>query len=224
MAVPSLLPLAVVAMSLVSTYARAEEPAVAILGDRDRALQCLSSAISYEAGNESVEGQEAVAQVILNRVRHPAYPKSVCGVVFQGSTRKTGCQFTFTCDGSLLRPRSAIALSNAKMVAERVISGFASSSVGGATHYHADYVTPYWASSLIKVKTIGAHLFYRMPGAPDTPAYVVPGAQGVEPLITTLASLPKAPSTKPGGLLQPKASAGAFLPWGLQIPAVSSSR
>ena len=209
---------------LLGGAAHAEMLGPPIESERDRALQCLSSAISYEAGNEPVEGQEAVAQVILNRVRHPAYPKSVCGVVFQGATRKTGCQFTFTCDGSLLRPRSAIALSNAKMVAERVISGFAPSSVGGATHYHADYVTPYWASSLIKVKTIGAHLFYRMPGAPDTPAYVVPGAQGVEPLITTLASLPKAPSTKPGGRLQPETSAVAFLPWGLQIPASPSSR
>ena len=70
---------------------------------RARALECLTSAVYYEAGNESADGQQAVAQVVLNRVRHPAFPSSVCGVVYQGSTRATGCQFTFTCDGSLAR-------------------------------------------------------------------------------------------------------------------------
>src|SRR6202007_1851665 len=71
--------------------------------DHDRAVQCLSQAVYYEAAREPLKGQEAVAQVVLNRVRHPAYPKSVCGVVYQGSAKLTGCQFTFTCDGS---PRS----------------------------------------------------------------------------------------------------------------------
>ena len=70
---------------------------------RARALDCLTSAIYYEAGQESTDGQRAVAQVVLNRVRHPAFPASVCGVVYEGSTRATGCQFTFTCDGSLAR-------------------------------------------------------------------------------------------------------------------------
>ncbi len=208
----------------VSVAARAEVPTAGLLSERERAVQCLASAISYEAGNEPVEGQEAVAQVILNRVRHPAYPKTVCGVIFQGSKRKTGCQFTFTCDGSLLRPRSAASLAATGIVAERVLSGYSSSAVGGATHYHAEYVTPYWASSLIKVTKIGAHLFYRMPGAPDSPAYIVPGVQGVEPQIAVLG-----PSQKPS-LVQidnrpaPRAALGVFSPWGLPILASPAQR
>jgi spore germination cell wall hydrolase CwlJ-like protein len=70
---------------------------------REQALTCLASAVYYEAGNQDADGERAVAQVVLNRVRHPAFPNSVCGVVYQGSTRTTGCQFTFTCDGSLAR-------------------------------------------------------------------------------------------------------------------------
>jgi spore germination cell wall hydrolase CwlJ-like protein len=137
---------------------------------QDRSLVCLAQAISYEAGNESIAGQEAVAQVVINRLRHPAYPKTICGVVYQGSTRKTGCQFTFTCDGSLRRPRSAQSMATAMEIARRVLAGSTSPLVRGATHYHADYVAPYWAPSLVKIAAIGAHIFYRMPGAPDTPA------------------------------------------------------
>lgn len=212
------------AVLLTSVAARAQVPIDRPLSERERAVQCLASAISYEAGNESVEGQEAVAQVILNRVRHPAYPKTVCGVIFQGSTRKTGCQFTFTCDGSLLRPRSAASLSSSALVAERVLSGFSSSAVGGATHYHADYVTPYWASSLIKVTTIGAHLFYRMPGAPDSPAYIVPGAQGIEPQIALLGS-PQRPSlAQIANRPVPRTALGVFSPWGLPILASPNER
>jgi len=74
--------------------------------DRLRSIDCLADAIYYEAGNEPVEGQRAVAQVVLNRVRHPAYPNSVCGVVYQGAARRTGCQFSFVCDGSLARART----------------------------------------------------------------------------------------------------------------------
>ena len=76
----------------------------------ERSLQCLTEAVYYEARSESEEGQRAVAQVVLNRVRHPAYPNSVCGVVYQGSERVTGCQFSFTCDGALGRPELAVRL------------------------------------------------------------------------------------------------------------------
>ncbi len=185
--------------------------------DYGRALTCLTQAISYEAGNEAVAGQEGVAQVILNRVRHPAYPSTVCGVVYQGSERRTGCQFTFTCDGSLLRGRSAASLARAQIVAERVLAGQASALVGGATHYHADYVSPYWAPSLVQVARIGAHIFYRMPGAPDTPAIVAAGMLRGEPLIGNVATAavtlsppaPAAPSTR------------TFSPWGLPVLVVA---
>lgn len=213
------IPLALMPFSFVSTIVFAAVPASALVNERQRAVQCLASAISYEAANEPVEGKEAVAQVILNRVRHPAYPKTVCGVVFQGATRKTGCQFTFTCDGSLSKPRSFGSMSSATMVAERVLSGIVSSSVGGATHYHADYVTPYWASSLIKVTAIGAHLFYRLPGAPDSAAYIVPGTQAAEPQITELGSLPKPSVTRDAKQALPHAPNAAFAPWGLPILA-----
>jgi len=131
---------------------------------RAQALECLTSAIYYEAGQESDAGQRGVAQVILNRVRHPAYPSSVCGVVYQGSTRVTGCQFTFTCDGSLARAPMAGAWSRARKVAGEALAGSVFAAVGLATHYHANYVVPYWAASLVKTHVEGAHLFYRWSG------------------------------------------------------------
>ena len=131
---------------------------------RAQALECLTSAIYYEAGQESDQGQRAVAQVILNRVRHPAYPSSVCGVVYQGSTRTTGCQFTFTCDGSLGRTPMTSAWDRARQVAVAALAGSVYAPVGFATHYHANYVVPYWAASLVKTQVEGAHLFYRWAG------------------------------------------------------------
>ena len=131
---------------------------------RARALDCLTSAAYYEAGNESDDGIRAVAQVVLNRVRHPAFPSSVCGVVYQGSTRSTGCQFTFTCDGSLLRQPNAASWARSRRIAEAALSGFVFAPVGWATHYHANYVLPYWAPTLAKNAVIGAHLFYRWSG------------------------------------------------------------
>lgn len=128
------------------------------------ALECLTSAIYYEAGNESYQGQRAVAQVILNRVRHPAFPNSVCGVVLQGSERRTGCQFTYTCDGSLARKPSLGGWQRAQSVALLALSGLVEPSVGMATHYHADYVMPYWAPKLDKIAQIGTHIFYKWKG------------------------------------------------------------
>ncbi|HET9159966.1 MAG TPA: cell wall hydrolase [Caulobacteraceae bacterium] len=138
--------------------------------ERERALLCLSQAVYYEAGFEPGEGQEAVAQVVLNRLRHPDYPKSVCGVVYEGAGRTTGCQFSFTCDGSLKRPVSAPAFARARQVAEQALNGFVYTPVGAATHYHADYVFPYWSMTLVKLKQIGAHIFYRFTGPAGTPA------------------------------------------------------
>ena len=132
--------------------------------DKARALQCLSMAVYYEAASESYDGQRAVAQVVLNRVAHPAYPASVCGVVFQGSERRTGCQFTFTCDGSLVRTPSRRAWAVAQSVALSALAGDVFGPVGTATHYHTHAVNPYWASSLDMIGSIGAHRFYRWKG------------------------------------------------------------
>lgn len=131
----------------------------------DSALECLTATIYYEANGEGAAGQRAVAQVVLNRVRHPAFPSSVCGVVYQGSHLRTGCQFTFTCDGSLLRTASAQGWSRAEQVASEALKGRVEPSVGMATHYHANYVFPYWAPSLAKVATINTHIFYRWSGS-----------------------------------------------------------
>jgi spore germination cell wall hydrolase CwlJ-like protein len=129
-----------------------------------RSLDCMTAAIYYEAANEPVDGQRAVAQVILNRVRHVAYPHTVCGVVFQGWERRTGCQFSFTCDGSMARIPSRQGWVRARGIASAALSGLVYAPAGLSTHYHADYVVPYWASSLMKVQTIGRHIFYRWPG------------------------------------------------------------
>ena len=132
--------------------------------DRRRALLCMTQAVYYEAGFEPLEGRRAVAQVVINRMRHPAFPKSVCGVVYQGA-RDPVCQFSFVCDGSLYRRPALGAWQQAERVAEAALDGFVERSVGAATHYHADYVAPYWAPRLAKISQIGAHIFYRWPGA-----------------------------------------------------------
>ena len=105
-----------------------------------------------------------MAQVVLNRVRHPAYPKSVCAVVYQGSARPTGCQFSFTCDGSLRYAPEPGLWRRAQDVARRALDGHVAKAVGSATHYHANYVAPYWAPTLVKMKQVGLHIFYRWTG------------------------------------------------------------
>jgi hypothetical protein len=132
--------------------------------DRERALTCLTQAIYYEAAREPEVGQAAVAQVVLNRLRHPAYPKSICGVVYQGAARATGCQFTFTCDGALRWAPEPTLWRRARQVAERALAGYVDKQVGSATHYHADYVAPYWAPTLVKMTQVGQHIFYRWTG------------------------------------------------------------
>lgn len=141
---------------LISTASQASEA---------NALKCLTQAVYYESANEPMQGRRAVAQVVLNRMRHPAYPKSVCGVVYQGSERRTGCQFSFTCDGSLLRRPSIGAWHEAEAVASAALAGYVEPSVGTATHYHADYVLPKWAFQLGKITQLGRHIFYRFTGS-----------------------------------------------------------
>ncbi len=151
--------------------------------DRARALRCLTQGIYYEAALESTKGQEAVAQVILNRVRDANYPNTICGVVFEGAERVTGCQFSFTCDGSLAQQPVAWAWNRASVVAERALAGHVATEVGTATHYHADYVHPWWAPTLNKLTQIGAHIFYRWKGVYGEPAAFRQAYAGREPLI-----------------------------------------
>jgi spore germination cell wall hydrolase CwlJ-like protein len=139
---------------------------------RDRAVECLTQAVYYEAATEGADGERAVAQVVLNRMRHPGFPASVCGVVYQGSELPTGCQFTFTCDGSLARAPIPSLWDRARKIAVEALAGHVFAAVGHATHYHADYVLPYWADSLAKQVQIGHHIFYRLKGGLGTdPAF-----------------------------------------------------
>lgn len=131
--------------------------------DRSRALHCLAQAVYYEAATEPESGQRAVAQVVLNRVRHPAFAKTVCGVVYQRFNASV-CQFSFVCDGSLARRPVVVLWNRAQRVAAGALEGQVEKSVGTATHYHADYVFPRWAPHLAKLAKIGAHIFYRWPG------------------------------------------------------------
>ncbi|HZC39006.1 MAG TPA: cell wall hydrolase [Sphingomicrobium sp.] len=148
---------------------------------RGRALECLTQAIYYEAAAEGADGQRAVAQVVLNRMRHPGFPSSVCGVVYQGSELPTGCQFTFTCDGSLARTPLPAVWAQAKRIAGEALAGSVDAAVGHATHYHADYVVPYWADSLLKQVQIGHHIFYRLRGGLGSSAAFSQHYAGAEP-------------------------------------------
>jgi len=171
--------------------------------DRARALQCLSQAVYYEAAREPLKGQQAVAQVVLNRMRHPAYPKSICGVVYQGAARTTGCQFTFTCDGSLAWAPEPGLWRQAQGVAQRALAGFVDKDVGSATHYHANYVAPYWAPTLVKMTQVGAHIFYRWTGPWGEPPAFVGRYAGREAELTP--ALLASYDARTQGLLAPEA-------------------
>lgn len=130
-------------------------------------LRCLTEAIYYEARSEQVTGRFAVAEVVLNRVHDDRYPNTICDVVYQGpmdgKTRShgLGCQFSFTCDGSLNRRVNIDDWRYSRELAKLVMFGMGTSLTSNATHYHADYVDPYWAPSLERTVRIGRHIFYR---------------------------------------------------------------
>ena len=127
---------------------------------RLQATECLATAALYEAGNDR-DAQRAVIQVVLNRVGARGFPKTGCGVVYQGANRKTGCQFSFTCDGSQTRRPEHEGWEQARRAARRALNGHVYAPVGRATHYHTDWLVPYWRSSLVKVATVDTHIFYQ---------------------------------------------------------------
>ncbi len=185
----------VAAADLADTSIRAAQPFV-LRGsqlDRARALQCLTTAIYYEAGNEPDDGQRAVAQVVLNRVRHPAFPSTVCGVVFQGSDRPV-CQFSFACDGAMGRVPAPSVWLRSRRVAARALSGDVFAPVGLATHYHTYAVTPSWNRALVMTGVFGAHFFHRWKGWWGTPAAFRDRYIGMEPMPGPLRPLPPPPT------------------------------
>ncbi len=136
-----------------------------LIGGEDAAQEkrCLAEAIYFEARGESEEGQAAVAQVVLNRVSSGLYPASICGVVYQNRQRRNACQFSFACDGRPLRVAEPEGWLTAVRIADEVAAGaIYLSDIGGATHYHANYVRPRWARSLEKMDVIGHHIFYKL--------------------------------------------------------------
>jgi spore germination cell wall hydrolase CwlJ-like protein len=162
-----------------------------------RAVNCLTAAVYFEARAEGEEGQRAVAQVVLNRVRHYAYPSSVCRVVFQGPMRSGGgCQFTFTCDGSLRQRIDRGAWERARRIAAAALEGEVVSDLGWATHYHADYVRPAWSRRLEPVSTVGRHVFYAMPGSAGGEAAFVRRSSSLEPApVRGATALPTGPAS-----------------------------
>lgn len=176
-----------------------------------RELNCLSQAVYYEARGESYQGQVAVAEVVVNRTRSSAYPKTICSVVYQGANRSTGCQFTFTCDGSAHRRPRGRAWERAQQVASQVMQGYARPVTQRATHYHTRAVDPVWSSMLVETTRIGTHIFYRFPNATeraalqerrrasrqadDTPA--VPPGDEAAAAATDAAQTPAAATTPP---------------------------
>lgn len=175
---------------------------------RARAQDCLAAGVIYEAGDDAI-GERAVAQVILNRLRHPAFPKTVCGVVFEGAERTTGCQFTFSCDGALTRwtPTEA-AWRRAREIAGLALSGAVFKPVGYATHYHTDWVVPYWQASLDKIAAVGSHLFFRWSGWWGTPVAFNRSQSGTEAVVQQLAALSEAHRT--GAALDDAAGSAAM--------------
>jgi spore germination cell wall hydrolase CwlJ-like protein len=192
--------------------------------DREKAITCLASAAYYEAGNDP-PGMAAVIQVVLNRVRHPAFPPTICGTIFEGSERATGCQFTYTCDGALARRPQPEVWARARKAAEAALDGFVFAPVGTATHYHTDWVVPLWGPELDKIAAVHTHLFFRFKGGWGRPASLrqpYAGNEVIDPRIAMLsrplplaASAPEASATEPAPALLPVAAANLkpLPPW-----------
>jgi len=177
---------------------------------RLRATRCLADAIYYEAALEPVEGQRAVAQVVLNRVRDPNFPKSICAVVYEGWKAPAGCQFSFACDGSLARPPERALYRNALDIAGQALAGHVEPEAGLATHYHATSVDPPWRVQMVRIAQIGSQIFYRWPGAAGraeafTGRYA--GGEQVPPADALLAAVRTSP-VPPGATPNAAPSAG----------------
>lgn len=137
-----------------------------------RERRCLVTALYFEARSEPDDGQIAVGQVIMNRVKSPDYPDTICGVVYQGSQRNTGCQFSFTCDGKPDRPESQAEWDRSVRLANLVLEGKVwLPRIGNSTHYHANYVRPTWRREMNRTNKVGRHIFYKSPEVSITAPY-----------------------------------------------------
>ena len=160
--------------------------------DDSRDLDCLAQAVYFEARGEGTAGMQAVAQVVLNRARHPAFPKSICGVVYQGAARRVGCQFSFVCDGSMRRGKEPGAWRKARDIAARALGGYVMADVGNSTHFHTTGVSPSWRNRLLRVTQVGTHVFYRFggrAGGPDAFRYTPRPSTGMDTVRPVYASV-----------------------------------
>ncbi|MEY4269245.1 MAG: hypothetical protein RLZZ58_461 [Pseudomonadota bacterium] len=191
--------------------------------DRARAHYCLTAALYYEAASESDDGMRGVAQVVLNRVRHPSFPSTVCGVVFQGSERAIVCQFTFSCDGAMARSPSAGNWQRASRIAAAALNGQVFASVGLATHYHTQAIWPRWGKSLVMTNIVGAHIFHRWRGRWGMPdAFRVPYS-GREPTPGPYMPVAQQLAIKAGrGLPTPLGPVAAPLPGTATFPVAAA--
>ena len=191
--------------------------------DRGRALQCLTAAVYYEAASEPDAGQQAVAQVVLNRARHPAFPGTICGVVFQGSEAR-GCQFSFACDGAMTRHLpSPAGWTRATRVAAAALAGRVFAPVGLATHYHTYAVVPSWNRALVMTDAVGAHLFHRWKGWWGTAAAFSRHYAGGEPEPGPHSSLRTADPLAPAAAPLVAAAASPVTPAATVLPAYRAS-
>lgn len=182
-----------------------DEPAQQVQpATQKRDLDCLTQAVYFEARGESARGQQAVAQVVMNRVKSPAYPKTVCGVVYQGASLRKGCQFSFACDGSMRRTREGAAWTEARRVAARVLAGAVLADVGGATHFHTTAVSPNWGPQMLRVSQVGLHVFYK-----TGPRRAAPAAPAMDVERAVFVSLPAKDAVKPLQLVSSISDAAA---------------
>jgi spore germination cell wall hydrolase CwlJ-like protein len=184
-----------------ATYLAARHLPIGDAGQAARELDCLTAAVYYESRGESAAGQAAVAQVVLNRVSHPLFPKSICGVVYQGAHGR-GCQFSFACNGAMHARHEPAAWARAREVAERAMGGYVMTDVGRATHFHVTRLGAVWGGGMMKIARVGGHDFYTFSGrhvagrahgaelaAPDT---LPPADGGGEPALIPVADKPAA--------------------------------
>jgi spore germination cell wall hydrolase CwlJ-like protein len=146
-----------------SAAARPIAPRSPLVGSvtSEKEMKCLAEAVYFESRSEPERGQAGVAQVVINRSRSGVYPPTVCGVVYQNRHRYLACQFTFACEGKSLRITEPGAWSTAVRIAKDVAEGRTYlAGVGNATHYHANYVRPWWARHMDKREKVGKHIFY----------------------------------------------------------------
>jgi hypothetical protein len=154
--------------------------------------RCLTEALYYEARGEGSTGQQAVAEVVFHRMNTGNYGHSICAVVYEGSSHP-GCQFSFTCNGDLHRPREATAWRQSEQLAVQILTGEVTlrNQTFGATNYHAAWMNPYWAPTLKKTAQIGNHIFYRGPAAPASDLAAGSAPQRAQPSPPSPAGSPR---------------------------------